>query len=353
MVIRLILVVVLIGSGSLLQAQKSEQDPAYVTDLSRRVTLRLYGSHKFNSMLMRAEDGAADLRFRPNGQINIGLGASLRKLTLNIGVRMPFVNDDVEEKGRTRYLDAQANLYGTRQASNLFLQVYQGYHITSHTKAALGWDQPTRFPYRGDLLQYNIGISSLRVLNHERFSYRAGFNQDAVQLRSQGSWLIGGYLTLYSLRADSALVPAHLATDLPRSVGVRRGAFYDIGPMGGYAYTVVLGKGLFATGSAALGAGFSAQVLHRERGESSVREVHSGPGWHTQFRVAAGYNSRLRYVGIVFTQEHIGYFTRAQQGFAWDVGLLRVVFAQRFKERPKAMDRSTRWLQRKKEEVIP
>jgi hypothetical protein len=344
--------ILLLWLGTALLAQPT-QDPAYVTDLSQRVTLRLYGSHKFNSMLMRAEGDGTDLRFRPNGQINIGLGASLRKLTLNIGVRMPFVNDDVDAKGRTRYLDAQANVYGTKQASTLFLQVYQGYHITSHTMAALGWRQSTEFPYRADLLQYNIGISSLRVVNHERFSYRAGFNQDAVQLRSQGSWLIGGYLTSYFLQADSALVPTRLETDFPHSAGIRKAGFYDLGPMGGYAYTQVFGSGLFATASAALGAGPSIQVRRFANTEGEGREVRFGPGWHAQFRVSAGYNSRSRYVGVVFTQEHIGYVQRAQQRFAWDVGLVRLVFAQRFKERPTAMDRSTRWLQRKKKEVLP
>lgn len=350
---RCLLIVLLQFIGIELVAQTSKQDAAYVTDLSQRVTLRLYGSHKFNSMLMRAGDGATDLRFRPNGQVNIGVGASLRKLTLNIGVRMPFVNDDDDEKGRTRFLDAQANLYGTKQASNLFLQVYSGYHITSHTKEALGWQQPTDHPYRGDLLQYNIGISSLRIVNHERFSYRAGFNQDAVQLRSQGTWLLGGYLTSYFLQADSALVPFQLRTDFPRSTGVRKAGFYDIGPMGGYAHTHVFGKGVFATASAALGAGPSVQVRRVVGDGGEERDVYFGPGWHAQFRVAAGYNSRLRYVGIVFTQEHIGYIQRSQQQFSWDVGLVRVVFAQRFKERPKAMDRSTRWLQRKKKEVLP
>lgn len=348
-----ILFVLLLSSAGVLRAQSNGQGPAYVTDLSQRVTLRLYGSHKFNSMSMRAQDGAADLRFRPNGQINMGLGASLRKLTLNIGVRMPFVNDDDDVKGRTRYLDAQANIYGTKQASNLFLQAYRGYHITSHTRALLGWQQSTAYPYRADLFQSNIGISSLRVLNHTRFSYRAGFNQDAVQLRSQGSWLVGGYLTSYFLRADSALVPIRLRADFPRSASIRRAGFYDVGVMGGYAYTWVFAHGLFATGSGALGVGPSLQV---HRSASMGGEEHTalfGPGWHVQFRVAAGYNSRLRYVGVVFTQEHIGYLHRSERRFAWDVGLVRVVFAQRFKERPKAVDRGTRWLQRKKKEVLP
>lgn len=329
------------------------QDTAYVRDYSSRVTLRYYGSHKFNSMVLRARGGAADLRYRPNGQINMGIGASLRKFTLNIGVRMPFVNNDDDRKGRTRYLDAQANLYGIKQASNLFLQVYKGYHITSHTKAVLGWTGETELPYRPDVLQYNIGISSLRILNHRRFSYRAGFNQDAVQLRSQGTWLIGGYVTGFVLRADSSIIPAPLQGQFPLTQDVRGASFYDVGPMAGYAYTHVIGRRWFATVSGALGAGLSTQVLRNKNEEGFSSVTYIGAGWHTQLRAAAGYNTRARYIGVLFTQEHIGYLQEERQRFVWDVGLVRVVYAQRFRERPKAMDRGTRWLQRKKQEVVP
>ncbi|MBK6882697.1 MAG: DUF4421 family protein [Flavobacteriales bacterium] len=118
------------------------------------------------------------------------MGASYRRLTLNIGVPMPFVNTDKDTRGRTRYVDAQANLHTASQSSNIFLQVFKSYHITSHESSALQWEQPTAFPYRADLLQYNIGISSLRIMDPGRFSYRAVFNQDAWQKRSQGSWVV-------------------------------------------------------------------------------------------------------------------------------------------------------------------
>ncbi|MGV3638452.1 MAG: DUF4421 family protein [Flavobacteriales bacterium] len=337
----------------LCSAQPASHDPTFVRDLSHRVTLRAYGSHKFNSMLLRANGGYADLRYRPNGQVNLGIGASLRKFTLNIGVRMPFVNDDQDRKGRTRYLDAQANLYGVRQATNLFLQVYKGYHITSHSKEDLAWTGPTEFPYRADVLQYNFGISSLRILNHQRFSYRAGFNQDAVQLKSQGSWLLGGYLTGFVLRADSSLIPSRLNDQFPLTVGVQGASYYDMGPMVGYAYTHVLTRNWFVSVSGAIGAGLSAQVLRRRHGEGLAPTTYVGSGWHTQLKAAAGYNSGSHYIGVVFSQEHVGYRQRAQERFVWDVGLVRLVLAQRLSERPEPMDRGTRWLQRKRKAILP
>lgn len=338
-------------AGCAVKAQ--QQDATFVRDLSQRITLRFYGSHKFNSMLVKADGGATDLRYRPNGQINFGIGASLRKLTLNIGVRMPFVNNDEDRKGHTRYLDAQANLYGTKQATNLFLQVFKGYHITSHTKEMLGWTGSTELPYRPDVLQYNFGVSSLRIVNHERFSYRAGFNQDAVQLKSQGSWLVGGYLTGFVVRSDSALVPIRYRADFSRTGTVQGASFYDLGPMVGYAYTHVMGEKWFATVSGAVGAGAAVQVLRRAYNDGLRPTTYFSSGWHTQVRAAAGYNTRLRYIGVVFSQEHVGYWLGGQQRFVWDVGVVRVVFAQRFKERPKVMDKGTKWLEQEKDKVLP
>ena len=80
-------------------------DSLYVRDFSNRPTVRLYVSTKFNSLVIRANEASTDLRYQPNGHYNIGVGMSYRRLTLNIGLPMPFVPSDVEVKGRTRYLD--------------------------------------------------------------------------------------------------------------------------------------------------------------------------------------------------------------------------------------------------------
>lgn len=332
--------------------ERIQEDTLYVMDLSRRPTLRVYGSNKFNSMVVRSNSGYTDLRYRPNGKYIIGVGASYRRLTLNIGVPMPFVNTDNDRLGRTRYLDAQANLHTPTQSSNLFLQVYKGYHISSHSKELLQWDQPTEVPYRADLLQYNIGLSTLRILNPERFSYRAAFNQDAWQKRSQGSWLAGGYLTCYVVNADSGLVPVRIANEFTERSDLRKGVFLDLGVLGGYAYTLVVDRHWFATLSGAIGAGPAAQFLRSDKGEGTYRSNTLGLGWHAQFRGAIGYNSRTHYVGIIYNQETIAYVKGQSNGFAWDVGNIRLFLAMRLQRKaPRIVEKGFRWLE--KETPVP
>ena len=330
---------------------KDDFDTMYVRDYTDRVTGRLYLSTKYNSLTLI---GPMDDRLvhRPNNRVNIGIGASYRGLTLNIGFGVPFLNQDDEVRGKTRYLDAQANFHTQRWAANLFLQVFSGYYIATHSKEQLGWIQPTERPYREDLTEFNIGVSMLRVLNDRRFSYRAAFSQDAWQRRSQGSWLVGGYSTYFNADADSSLVPTALQDQYDDVARMRLGRFADIGPMGGYVYTFVWKEHWFLTLSAAAGAGPSIQRITHEVGDGVAEVRNAGLGWHLQMRAATGYNSRRRYVGMSFNQENIGYLLPDQQVFRWAVGNLRFNFVHRFNRRVREVDRGLRWFRKKVVEPV-
>lgn len=305
-------------------------DPDYVLDYSNRITARAYISTKYNTLQLVADRGAKDLVFRPNNKVNFGLGLSYRSVTLNIGVGIPGVNKDQDKYGQTRYLDAQANVYTKRWATNIFLQRFRGYYLDTYIKEELGWQQPTFFPTRPDLVQFNLGASTVHVFNNDRFSYRAAFNQDAWQRRSQGSLLAGGYLTYFHLRADSSLVPTPLDPQFPDGLQMRRGGFLDLGPSAGYAYTLVVRKHLFVTASMVLGMGLSLQrATTKLRSGEDLRTV-AGLGWHTQVRAAAGYNSARYFFGISFNQENIGYLIDERSSFHWSVGNTRFTVAKRF-----------------------
>jgi hypothetical protein len=352
----LIILFVALLSKPVLLAQSTSRsqralDTMFVRDFSNRPTVRAYLSNKFNSLTLRADGSLTDLRYEPNGHFNIGFGASYKRLTLNIGFPIPFIPSDVEERGRTRFLDAQATLHTNKQSSNLFLQVFKGYHIISHDLQQLGWSQTTRYPYRADLSQFNIGLSTLRVADDEHFSYRATFNQDAWQQRTKGSWLYGGYATCYVLRSDSSVIPTALEDGFGDAYGLTRGLHIDLGPMGGYAHTFVHRKHWFLTLSAAVGAGLGFQRVDRSGVDLHETRSHIGPGWHTQFRAGSGYNSRYYYAGVLFNQERVAYLTEGQERYGWTVGNFRVMVAMRLKERPEQVDRGLRWL--KKRTVLP
>ncbi len=327
-------------------------DTNYVQDLSDQLTVRYFNSTKYNEFRLGSRDGLRDhLEYRPTNQYNFGVGASYRKFTLNLGFGIPVVTAGRREQfGHSRYLDAQANMLGAERATNLFLQFFKGYRLTSHPMGELGWngtegDEASAF--RGDIEQFNFGVSTLRVYNSRRFSYRATVFQDAWQRRSQGTWLGGGYIGYYRLRADSSFVPATLQHLFEPEASIQRGDLFDIGPMAGYAYTIVIKERLYIMGSLALGAGLSMQ--YRESGtripvETSYAGTTWGPGWRVQMRGGIGYNSRRNQVGINFNHEQIGYFMPSQSMFSWGVGNIRFNIIHRFDTRVGFVDRFLRFL---------
>ncbi|MBK8497888.1 MAG: DUF4421 domain-containing protein [Flavobacteriales bacterium] len=321
-------------------------DTSYVHDYTHRLTTRFYLSTKYNAVTI-ASASSTDLVYRPNNKINMGLGASYRALTLNIGFGIPFVNNDDAVRGRTRYFDAQANIHTQRWATNLFLQVFGGYYIPSHSLLETGWQQETERPYRADLVEFNLGGSSMRILNHRRFSYRATFSKDAWQHRSQGTFLFGGYLTYYELRADSSLVPSRLSAQFDPALLMHKARFMDLGPMGGYAHTFVYKDHWFATVSVAVGAGASLQRIFSNTDSGEQRFTATGPGWHGQYRAGAGYNSRRTQVVLSINQENIGYLQASQNNVRWAVGNIRLNLVRRFDQRLPAADRRIGWFRKK------
>lgn len=355
--LRIWTLLLLLLQGCLAQAQtplgKDQFDTAYVRDYSRIITGRLFFSTKYNKMELGSLRASDNLIFRPNNRINTGVGISYRALTLNIGLGLPFLNNDDDIRGHTSYLDAQANIYTKHWATNLFLQRFQGYYVASHASSELGWVQDTELPTRPDIREANIGVSTVHILNNDRFSYRAAFNQDAWQRHSQGSWLIGGYATYFRLRADSSLVPTRLDAFFPDGLHLKRGSFWDIGLSGGYAHTFVYKEHWFLTGSVVLGGGISVQRAEIDPvGESLRTNTNSGLGWHGQFRAGAGYNSAKRYIGLSFNQENVGYLINDRSNFYWSVGNIRLNYAQRFNAHIKFMDRGIHWFRKKVKEPV-
>ncbi|MBP8822643.1 MAG: DUF4421 domain-containing protein [Flavobacteriales bacterium] len=320
------------------QAGRNGFDTAFVRDYSRLLTTRFYISTKYNLLELNGPGAVKDLVYRPNSKINFGLGASYRALTLNIGVGIPGLNQDEDKRGETRYLDAQANIHTKHWATNFFLQRFQGYYLSSHTLPELGWVQATAYPTRPDLVQFNLGASTVYIHNNDRFSYRAAFNQDAWQRRSQGSLLVGGYFTYFRMNADSSIVPDRLTPLYSDGLQLRRGGFVDLGPTVGYAYTLVLREHFFLTGSGVMGGGISLQRATTESSDGAqLLKSGGGLGWHGQFRAGAGYNSARYFVGLSFNQENIGYLLDERSSFSWSVGNIRLNLAKRFDLRLKPL----------------
>lgn len=320
-------------------------DSTYVIDLTDHITGRIYINNKFNAVFFDDRQQGGRIQYRPNTNVNLGAGVSYRALTLNIGVGLPALNRPDSLRGRSRYLDAQANVFGRRFAANVFAQDFNGYYIdqlgfpreagdTSYN-AALRDEQ-----LRPDLRQRNLGATVLHIRNNRRFSFRAAFNQDAWQRRSAGAWLIGGNLVYQGMLARRSAIPAAIDSFWREPLRIRRIEQVEFGPMGGYAHTFVLKERLYFSLSLCLGIGAVHSVLWVREADGYARATTWSPNLRSQARVAFGFNERRTGFGLSYTNEQSQTPLRRDAIYGWSVGNFRLFYVLRFDRRIRAVDKA-------------
>ena len=350
--------VALLGSAQV-EAQDSLRSPmlnggfdsTYVLDYTHMLTVRAYFSTKFNAMDVDDRKLASHIEYRPNTNVNFGVGASYRALTLNLGVGVPLLNNDDSLRGETSYLDAQGNMYGRRYAINLFAQLYRGYYIDQLSFP--GFEQDSGYleairtdRIRPDIRQRNFGASALYILNNHRFSYRAAFNQDAWQRKSAGSWLLGGAFVYQAVRAERPVIPEPIDSSWREPLRFRRIDQVEFGGMGGYAHTFVVKERLYFSFTLCLGLGLVRNGASVQGADGYERRAHWGGNLRSQGRIAAGYNSPRTNVGLSYVNEQSQTSLAREAIYGWSVGNFRLFLVRRFNTDLPAVDAVMRRLGR-------
>lgn len=281
----------------ILQLLQVNNDSSYIEDHTDKLTLRLFGSRKYTYYDMADRGLKERVRYRPNMANNIGVGAAYKFINLNFAFNLPFINDDDDTYGNTKFLDLQAHLYLRKLVVDFYGQYYKGYYEALPEKRISNALTRPPVSFRPDIFNTDLGLHVQYIFNDERFSYRAAFMQNEYQKKSAGSFLAGGEIFTWQLRGDSALIPASL--NVPGFLGDDPfKATYTVGfaANAGYAYTLVLAKYFFVTASVSAGAGLNHTRLRYSDGRSSTT------GWGWQFnntvRLAAGYNSSRYFIGL-------------------------------------------------------
>ncbi len=257
-------------------------DSNYIQTYDSLITGRFFFSRKYTSILLQGPKSLANLRYRPNTTLNMGIGATYRWFTLNLAYGFPFLNPE-EGKGKTRYLDLQSHIYTRNWTVDFFGQFYKGYYLNPKGLAQV---DPQSYYIRPDLGISLFGLAVYNLRNGSRFSYRAAFLQSEWQQKSAGTFLFGGEIYAGSVTGDSALVPGALSDGYPQK-DIWRIRFLEFGPGAGYAYTLVVKKNWFITGAATLNMDFGISREFREDGKEDKLTI--SPNFI--YRGVTGYNS--------------------------------------------------------------
>jgi hypothetical protein len=261
--------------------QLPDHDSLYYQSFAKFVTARFYFSQKYTTLELEKDSYITRFRYLPNTSLNIGVGATYHSLTVNLGYGFGFLNPD-KEKGKTRYLDLQSHVYGRKWTIDLFGQFYKGYYLSPK---GMGSADPAKYYIRPDIKASLAGLAVYNLLNPDKFSYRAALLQNEKQKKSAGSFVVGAELYYGVIRADSSLVPSLLANQY-ESPGSRTLRFIKIGPGAGYAYTFVINKYFFLTGS--LTGNLSLDYVSQKAASGTGSKIFVNPGYI--YRIVFGYD---------------------------------------------------------------
>ena len=278
----------------------AQTDSLYCKSYSNIITGRIYFSQKYTRLILKNSVDKYNLEYRPNTTLNLGVGASYKWVTLNLAYGFPFLNPEQGE-GKTKYLDLQAHLYGSKFTIDIFGQFYKGFYL--YPKGTLA--DKDKYYVRPDLKVNAMGTSVQYVFNNKRFSYRASFLQNEWQKKSCGSLIAGAEIHFGRISADSSIVASNLSSTSGIEK-IKRFDYFEIGPNVGYAYTVVVHKNFFLTGSFAVSFDY---VNNTSRGPNALVKS-SGFSPNNTLRIFAGYNSSFHAFSFTFINSVVSLSTQ-------------------------------------------
>ena len=167
-------------------------DTSYIQVYKDELTTRLYISRKQNGYSLT--DGAFDpfMKYKTNDNILMGLGYTYSFLTINLGVKMPFINKDDDLYGESKYFDLQTHFMFRSYIIDFYLQWNTGFYLSNPEDVYYQWDDDAEvMPQRGDMRTNVLGLNVQYLFNSDRYSYKASFYQNEFQKRSAGSPIVG------------------------------------------------------------------------------------------------------------------------------------------------------------------
>lgn len=254
-------------------------DTTYIKPFENKLSLRTYLSMKFLSM--EQESNGEIKKFMPNTPMSLGLGVSVNNTIINLsyGQGLSFMKD--AEKGRTKAFDFQIHNYGRKFIIDLFIQKYHGFYTSDNLDKNI-----QLYP---DLNIQQYGAFGQYVFNNKKYSYKAAFNQNERQLKSAGSFLIGGGVYFTKIGSDSSFV--HKSRNSLRN--------FQFGVSGGYAYTWAINKRWFTSGSITTGINFGTERIN----DFGKQRIEIYPTFFP--RISAGYNKEKWSLGLSYVNNLI------------------------------------------------
>lgn len=292
LVLNLILPQELLSQDSLDQSVK--RDSTYFSDYSDLLAIRLYTNTKWNSLNIIREDQVLSLQ--PNSPTSLGAGFNYKSYGLGLAIGLPKSKESKTKYGDTKRLDLQVNAYGTKFGFDGFAQFYKGY-FNANPEDFVDWNKE-EFPQLPEMRIVSVGLNAFYLFNSERFSYRAAYVRNQVQLKSAGSFTLGVFGHLDIAETTSGFKPVEFPDSVGAGFDLKSFNTLAMGVNVGYLFTLVISKNFFINAGVTPGFGNQRIELETVDGQKSTKNSAAA---QLSVRSAIGYETKFLYAGITGT----------------------------------------------------
>ncbi len=280
-------------TDSIKSNKKEKTDTLYVSDMSKKLSLRIVNIIKRSDLTLTNKETGKYLVLSPNGQVNIGVGINYKWLALIIAFKMPYSNNDNDIYGETSRLDMQLNLYQRNYGIDFHFQKYTGFYISNaqqYIDTAF-----TIYPQLPNMKLYSAGISGYYFFNNKKFSYRAAYIRNEIQKKGQGSMVLGSYYNLNVANNDQGFGVEVIPDSVHTNLNISHILSKSYGVNFGYTYTFIIAKKLFLNLSLTPGLGIVSSNIKSQNELLKLKPILA-----TNYigRMAIGYEKNKYYFGI-------------------------------------------------------
>tara|TARA_R110002050_G_scaffold204327_2_gene339701 strand:- start:6569 stop:7846 length:1278 start_codon:yes stop_codon:yes gene_type:complete len=263
-------------------------------DVSDKLLLTTGVLLKSHSLTVENVRTGKKLYLSPTGSTNIGFGVNYQWFGIAFSFGLPASSSDKAKYGETTKHDFRLNLYTDAIVFQGHLQRYRGFHVNSVEQGGKKIKGAVQTPIVTSLETYSLGFSSWYFFNNKKFSYKAAYLRNAVQLKSAGSLVAGLF---YSLDLANAETP--FAQDLPDSINVDFDVIgyrsRSVGISVGYTYTLVIKEKFFVNATMVPGIGLKNVNLYTEINEVKLNDGFIG---RLAFNFSMGYEAKHFLMGL-------------------------------------------------------
>ena len=221
---------------------------AGVSDHSDRFSLTLLSQTQTTELEIVSKATGKTIVFKPNNHSQVGLGVSAFGLGGAVFNSTAFTQEDIQQKGKTKYEDFSGSLFLGNKDQFLLAGYYnrfKGFYVENSQEVDTSLTAADPFIQNASLETFNWGATIYYVFSPDQLSLSAHLGQSAQQTSSDGSWFIRASYDGLKIKSQGAFIPTVAQADYGTDALIEDGEFNTASFTLGYGHAWISGNWFF------------------------------------------------------------------------------------------------------------